>query len=344
MRDRKESHERLVSALGVGMVTDQCLSMETRPFATLLTLTVANGCSRDCVLALRVGSKHIINNQLGGVSMMSQCMARSAAWLSLAVFVGTNALADDVKKPATQHEIGAAKLIVNDLAKTQAFYETMFGMKEVGHYSAEGVYDEPIMGFSTGARLALFQPKAEQPLKKAQAPVVLIYTPDFEAVVKRIEDAKYPITRLPASQSGTFKIAIARDPSDNAVEILARDGQPMEVGGSKLIVADRQKAEDFFAQVFGIKPIQRYQTPGYDEVLMGFGGGPFLALFQPKNEAPLPKSRFPVVAIYTSEFDAILERLKKMNVSYRDVKTSKPGQRIMIAQDPAGNGVEIITR
>jgi predicted enzyme related to lactoylglutathione lyase len=207
---------------------------------------------------------------------------------------------------------------------------------------------EPILGFGSGgpdsgARLALFSPKAEPALKKSLYPVALIYTPEFDALTKRIEDAKYPLQRLPASQSGPFRIAIARDPSGNAIEILSRDGKS-EVGGSKLIVDDRQKAEDFYALIFNVKVVQRYKSPAYDEVLMGFGPGAFLALFQPLNEAPLPKSQFPVVAIYTSEFDAVLKRVTERGLGFRDVKTSTPGQRIIIAKDPAGNGVEIISR
>jgi catechol 2,3-dioxygenase-like lactoylglutathione lyase family enzyme len=248
-------------------------------------------------------------------------------------------------QPVTStHIIGSAKLIIGDVKANQAFYETYFGMKEIAHYSAKDVYDEPIMGFADGARLALFSPLAEAPIKKSQFPVALIYTPDFEAVVKKMEDAKQPVTRLPAAQSGTFKIAIARDPSGNAIEILSRPNDKVEVGGSKLIVNDRQKAEEFYAKIFNAKPGQRYVTAAYDEVLMQFGAGPFLALFQPKQEAALPKSKYPVVAIYTSEFDAVLKRVVEMGLGYRDVKTSSPTSRIIIAQDPAGNAVEIIKR
>ncbi len=263
---------------------------------------------------------------------------------------GSNAFAQQNPKPVdtqpvtSTHIIGAAKLIIGDVKQNRDYYEKMFGMKEIAHYSSEGVYDEPIMGFSQGARLALFSPKAEAPIKKSQFPVALIYTSDFDALVKRIEDAKYPIQRLPTAQSGTFKIAIARDPSGNAIEILSRPGLIPEVGGSKLIVDDRQKAEDFYAKVFGAKTGQRYVTATYDEVLMQFGAGPFLALFQPKAEAPLPKSRFPVVAIYTSEFDAVLKRVVELGFGYRDVKTSSPDSRIIVAQDPAGNAIEIIRR
>lgn len=273
-----------------------------------------------------------------------------APWVALWVTGSFLSLAQAAQESATPnanasasaHRIGLAKLIVGDLKQTQTFYEAMFGMQEVAHFSGKGVYDEPIMGFGAGARLALFQPLAEAPVKKPQAPQVLIYAPDFDALVKRIEDAKYPIRRLPASQSATFKIAIARDPSGNAVEILARESQPIAVGGSKLIVDNRQKAEDFFTKVFDVKPIQRYQTADYDEVLLGFGNGPWLALFEPKAEQPLPKSQFPLVAIYTKQFDTVLERVKQLGYGYRDVKTSTPERRIIIAKDPAGNGIEII--
>ncbi|MBC7982995.1 MAG: VOC family protein [Candidatus Obscuribacterales bacterium] len=251
----------------------------------------------------------------------------------------------EVAKPAaTPHIIGAAKLIIGDVKQNQTYYEQMFGMKEVSHFSSAGVYDEPIMGLQEGdARLALFSPLAEKPIKKSQYPVVLIYTAEFDAITKRIEDAKQPLNRLPASQSGTFRIAIARDPSGNAVEILSRPGKT-EVGGSKLIVDDRQKAEDFYIRIFGAAAGQRFKTAAYDEVLMQFGQGPFLALFQPLTEAPLPKSRFPVVAIYTTDFDAVLKRVQDAGLGYREIKSSSPDSRIIIAQDPAGNAIEIIRR
>ena len=154
------------------------------------------------------------------------------------------AKASDAQPAAARpaHTIGAAKLIIGDVKQNQAFYEQMFGMKEVSRYSAANVYDEPIMGFVGGARLALFSPLAEPALKKSLYPVALVYTPEFDATVRRIEDAKHPVTRLPAALSGPYRIAIARDPSGNAIEIFARDKGEYAVGGSKLIVADRQKA------------------------------------------------------------------------------------------------------
>jgi catechol 2,3-dioxygenase-like lactoylglutathione lyase family enzyme len=244
--------------------------------------------------------------------------------------------------PMPLNEIGAVKLIIGDVKENQAYFEQMFGMKEIDHYS-DAAYDEPIMGFDDGAHLALFSPKQERPLKKSAYPVALIYTPDLAALVKRMQDAKLPVRMLDAAQTGTLKIAIARDPSGNAIELVARAGQ-WAVGGSKLIVSDRQKAEEFYTKVFNATPGQRFKTPAYDEVLMNFGDGPFLALFQPLAEPALAKSKYPVVAIYSSEFDAVVPRLTDLSLGYRDVPTSRPGMRIIVATDPSGNAIEIIRR
>jgi catechol 2,3-dioxygenase-like lactoylglutathione lyase family enzyme len=272
----------------------------------------------------------------------------AAACLCACALHGTAAISQEqANAPAAAimqlNRIGAAKLIIGDVPKNKAYYEQMFGMREVDHFSDPALYDEPIMGFEDGARLALFSPKAEAPIKKSVFPVALVYTPEWDALIRRMQDANYPVQKLDAAQSGNLEIAIARDPSGNALELLSRPGK-WEVGGAKLIVDDRQKAEEFYKAVFGASPGRRYKTSTFDEVLMNLGGGPFLALFQPLAEAPLPKSRYPVVAIYTMEFDAVLKRVTDAGFGYREVATSRPELRIIVAKDPAGNAVEIIRR
>lgn len=242
---------------------------------------------------------------------------------------------------AIPHEIGAAKLIVDDAEVSKKYFETYFGMAEVRRFTAPA-YNEPIMGYGDGARLALFAATTNEGVKKSAYPVALVYTPDFDAMTKRIEDAGHAIRHLPAAQSGTYKIAIAQDPSGNAIEILSRPGQPAAVGGSKLIVADREKAEAWFTKVFDVQPTRRFQTASYDEVLLGFGKGAFLALFQPLQEDPLPKSRYPVVAIYTSDFDAVKARVDAEGLGSRVIPSDT--MNIIVAQDPSGNAVEIIAR
>lgn len=262
--------------------------------------------------------------------------------LVLAVMFSTSALADDTQANAT---VGTAKLIVDDLAKTQAFYQNMFGMKEVRRYNYDlDTFEETILGFDSGVQLALFAPnsKAEKPLAKSQFPVVLIYTPEFEVVVNRIEEAGYSIRVL---DSGELQVAIALDPSGNAVEVFSRPGK-YAVGGSKLIVDDRQKAEAFYKQIFNAQSGQLFASPGvYDEVIMKLrSDGAWLALFQPLQEKPLPKSRFPLTVFYTPDFDAVLSRLDREGLGYREIALPTKDRRIVVAQDPAGNAIEIISQ
>jgi hypothetical protein len=100
--------------------------------------------------------------------------------------IGIGFVQADNGKPVAS--VGIAKLIVDDLAETQKFYEDFFGMKEVTRYDYDlDTYEETIMAFESGARLALFAPndKVEMPLAKSQYPVVLIYTPEFAKVVEK---------------------------------------------------------------------------------------------------------------------------------------------------------------
>lgn len=240
------------------------------------------------------------------------------------------------------HRVGAAKLIVDDLEAARGFFESLFDIEVIRHYEGDPAsYSEYIMGFSQeGPKLALFSPseKMEKPLPKPAAPQVLIYTPEFDAVVQRIEENGYPARHLETDQ---FRIVITRDPAGNAVEILAREGD-YAVGGSKLIVDNRAAAEAFYQTVFNASSGTRYQTQTYDEVLMQFGGGPFLALFQPLDEEPLEKSRFPVSVIYTRDFDLVLEKIEEIGLGYRRLNPPTSDRGIIIAQDPAGNAIEII--
>ncbi len=240
--------------------------------------------------------------------------------------------------PSSKHTLLSAKLNVSpDPRPAQEFYQRFFGMKEVGHFRSGDSFDEPIVSFEKGApRLALLSSKIETALKKSATPVAVLSVPDFDAVTKRLEDAKQPLQHFKISD--TFRIAITRDPSGNAIEILPGKGKPA-VAGSRLVVNDRQKAEDFFVRVFGLTVSQRITQDTFDEVIFSVGDGPFLALFEPKNEAPLPKSEFPVVSMYTSDFDGVLERIKKEGLPHKMPTTS-----MIIATDPAGNGIEILKR
>src|SRR5215831_10406638 len=109
---------------------------------------------------------------------MKDCIHRSAM-TALALFITagclTNAFAQTPNTAITAaHNIGSAKLIIGDVEENQTFWKKVFDMREVSHYNSKDAYDEPIMGFESGARLALFHPLGEAPLAKSQFPVALI--------------------------------------------------------------------------------------------------------------------------------------------------------------------------
>ena len=109
------------------------------------------------------------------------------------------------------------------------------------------------------------------------------------------------------------------------------------MGGARLIVSDRAEAEEFFVRIFGAEPGQRIENDTFDEVFMDVGEGMFVALFEPKGIAPLAKSENPVVAIYSTEFDAVLERVKAGGLRVRERSAG-----MFLADDPSGNVVEVV--
>lgn len=253
------------------------------------------------------------------------------------------------EKPGTStepvHAVGAAKLIVHDIGQVRDFYQTMFGMQVVNHYHyAPEVFEEYIMGYEKGARLALFEPNpaVEQPLPKSDYPQALIYTDSFEETTQRIKGAGHRLHFLTPRESTERKVAIAYDPSGNVVEIIYAKGAN-RVGAAKLIVDSRERAEAFYCELFSPELAERFDTSLYDEVILRFHRGALLALFQPRKEAPLAKSAFPVAALHTSDFDGVVSRLDELGARYRSVDTRGSGTRIVIAKDPAGNAVEIIS-
>ena len=270
-------------------------------------------------------------------------MLRHSSQAALAftiAFMSVSADAAGQDAPASQtapspHQVRTAKFTIDDVETSTAFYEDLAGMTEVGRYVAEGRLVEPFMGFGDGGRIGLLGYIEKETIEKSPYPVAVLYTPDLDALARRFDDASYPLSLYSGDETGGVRIAIASDPSGNAIEFVERAGAPA-VGGSRLIVDDRQEAEDFFVRIFGVTPGLRFQTDAFDEVLMDFGAGMFVALFEPKGVPPLPKSRHPVVAIYSTEFDAVLQRVTDEGLGHRRLGA------ILLANDPSGNVVEVV--
>ena len=193
--------------------------------------------------------------------------------------------------------VRTTKFTINgDVEEHSVFYQNMFEMTEVNRYIDEGRPVEPFVGYHPGAKVGLLAFQDQESIPKSPYPVTVIFTPDLDGIVGRLQEAGQPVDQLSPSDARGLRIAITRDPSGNVLEIIERAGIPA-VGGAKLIVEDRQKAEEFFVDLFAVSAGQRLETDDFDEVIMNFGRKMFVALFEPKGIELVAKSESPVVAI-----------------------------------------------
>lgn len=265
-------------------------------------------------------------------------LSRCSVAISL-LLVSMTAFAQDGGSP---HVVRTTKFTIDNVDTNKAFYEGLVGMNEVDRFVSEGRLIEPFMAFDEGGRVGLLAYVEQEAVEKSPHPVSVFFVPDLDALIHRFEDAKYPMQVFSGEATNGVKVGIARDPSGNAIEFVEREGPPA-VGGARLIVDDRKETEDFFVRVFGVKSGQRIETETFDEVFMDFGEGMFVALFEPKHEVPLRKSQHPVVAIYSSEFDSVLERVKAEGTAYRrGTVVREVGTGLFFVNDPSGNVVEVV--
>tara|TARA_B110000438_G_scaffold3687_1_gene3694 strand:- start:950 stop:1753 length:804 start_codon:yes stop_codon:yes gene_type:complete len=250
--------------------------------------------------------------------------------VALTLITSSGTLADTVPI----HTVTTTKFTVEDAEVSKAFYEDLLGIPELRRYVDEGRLVEPFMGWVEDGRIGLLDYSEKETLKKSSAPVSAISVPDLEELAARFESAgkQFPIYDL----GGGTRLSIVNDPSGNAIEIVEVEGPPA-VMGARLIVEDRAAAEEWFLEVFDVEPDNRIVTDNFDEVFLKMGGGLFFALYEPKDEPPLPKSNFPVVAIYSTDYDGVLERIKALGLYVRE-----RGDGLLFARDPSGNVVEVV--
>ena len=136
--------------------------------------------------------------------------------------------------------------------------------------------------------------------------------------------------------TGGIRLAIAHDPAGNGIELVEVPGAPRVIG-ARLVVDNLEESEEFFERVFNVQPGRRIRTATFDEVFLEFGDCQLIDLYEVLIEEPLAKSWYPVVAIYSSDYDAVLERLKKGGLGVRE-----RGDRVLFANDPSGNVVEVV--
>ena len=237
---------------------------------------------------------------------------------------------------ASPHTVTTTKFTIDDVSISKTFYEDLVGLPELRRFVDEGRLVEPFMGWTENGRMGLLAYAEKEAVEKSPYPVSVVFLPDLDDVAARFRTAGQPFELLSGEATGGVRLAIVRDPSGNAIELVEREGPPA-VGGARLIVNDRAQAEEFFVRIFGAEPGRRIENDTFDEVFMDVGDGMFVALFEPKGVAPLAKSENPVVAIYSTEFDAVLERVKAGGLRVRERSAG-----MFLADDPSGNVVEVV--
>tara|TARA_B100000029_G_scaffold478820_1_gene525277 strand:+ start:120 stop:929 length:810 start_codon:yes stop_codon:yes gene_type:complete len=238
---------------------------------------------------------------------------------------------------STPHTVRTTKFTISDVDESKVFYEDLIGLTEVGRFEDVGRIVEPFMGFGdNGARIGLLRYDEQESLPKSTVPVSVLSLPDLDPVIERFKAASYPIQEYSGEVTGGIRLAIAHDPAGNGIELVEVPGEPSVIG-ARLVVDNLEASEAFFKQVFNVLPGRRIRTDMFDESFLEFGDGPFVALYEVLNQEPLAKSWYPVVAIYSSDYDGVLQRIKKLGLGVRE-----RGDRVLFAKDPSGNVVEVV--
>jgi predicted enzyme related to lactoylglutathione lyase len=261
---------------------------------------------------------------------------RHAGRLALLFTLGALATPAAGQDASFPHEVRTTKFTINDVDASKAFYEGLVGLTEVNRFEAQGLV-EPFMGFDTeSGRIGLLRFDVKEDVEKSPLPVSVLTVPDLDPVLARFAAANHPVQKFSGEATGGVRIAITRDPSGNGIELVEVAGAP-SVAGARLIVDDRPAVEEFFVRVFGVEPGRRIQTDTFDEVFFDFDGGMYVALYEPMGQSSLPKSEQPVVAIESTDFDAVLERVKAGGLRVREFGTG-----MFLATGPSGNVVEVV--
>ena len=120
---------------------------------------------------------------------------------------------------------------------------------------------------------------------------------------------------------------------------------PDELVSVRYMVDDVEKAVDFYTTVFGFT-VRTDFAPAFADVVRG---NLRLLLSGPKSSAgrPMPDGRTPEpggwnrIHFIVEDIDAEVERLRAADVRFRNEILSGPGGRQILAEDPAGNPIEV---
>jgi catechol 2,3-dioxygenase-like lactoylglutathione lyase family enzyme len=120
---------------------------------------------------------------------------------------------------------------------------------------------------------------------------------------------------------------------------------PDELVSVRYMVDDVEKAVDFYTTHFGFS-VRSKHAPAFADVVRG---NLRLLLSGPKSSAgrPMPDGRTPEpggwnrIHFVVDDIAAEIERLRAADVTFRNDVVSGPGGQQILAEDPAGNVIEL---
>jgi catechol 2,3-dioxygenase-like lactoylglutathione lyase family enzyme len=120
---------------------------------------------------------------------------------------------------------------------------------------------------------------------------------------------------------------------------------PDQLVSVRYMVDDVDQAVDFYTDKFGFT-VNTHFPPAFADVVRG---NLRLLLSGPKSSAgrPMPDGRTPEpggwnrIHFIVEDIDAEAERLRAAGVTFRNDIVSGPGGRQILAEDPAGNPIEL---
>jgi predicted enzyme related to lactoylglutathione lyase len=147
------------------------------------------------------------------------------------LFVGLGAMTLALAPAAQLHAepvVGVRSVRVGaaDVARTAAFYQAVFGLKEISRVDREGLF-EVIMnwGASVDEAKASRTPKVvviRQPAGTPKDPVshIILRCTEIEAVVAKALANGGKLERAPSKSASGSTVAFVLDPSDNRIELI----------------------------------------------------------------------------------------------------------------------------
>ena len=124
------------------------------------------------------------------------------------------------------------------------------------------------------------------------------------------------------------------------------DGLRARFSFVKLIVRDLAAAQDFYARVLGLTPMQSFESPDMEEVVLGRGAddrGPNLVLYHHKDARMLTAGDIHgPVGFHVSDVDAIYAHAVAQGAASVRAPFTFGASRVAFIGDPDGHEIELV--